>query len=251
MSQISVELIDHMGSDKRVAEIARVSFARDEFISKDLEPKDLRLLNFLARGTTSEDFDWLLQDLQGGVGMREDAVKLYERIKYQSTHWTPFAHNAFTIKCAAPVPIRTQLYKHGIGLVANEESRRYISNTPEIYIPDFFRAKPEGSIKQGSGDEHHQSKEWMRSYTEHCKNLLDTYEQMIADGICPEQARFILPQGMMVNWVWTGNLVAMTNIYNKRIDLHAQKEVQEFAQKLKEAIEPIMPISWAALTRQH
>ena len=43
----------------------------------------------------------------------------------------------------------------------------------------------------------------------------------------------------------------MTNIYNKRIDPHAQKEVQEFAQKLKEAIEPIMPISWAALTRQH
>lgn len=250
MSHISVELIDHMGNDKRVAEVARISFAKDNLnIPSDILDKDISLINFLARGLKTSEYDDLLLDLQVGVGSRDAAVRMFENIKHQATHWTPFAHSAFTLKCAAPIPIRTQLFKHTIGIVANEESRRYIDSTPEIFIPEEFRARPEGSIKQGSGGVHKLSDAYQTSYMIQCAKALALYNEMIMDGISPEQARFVLPQGAMVNWVWTGNIVSLANVYNKRIEHHAQEEVQDFAKLLKAAVEPIMPISWAALTR--
>ena len=75
------------------------------------------------------------------------------------------------------------------------------------------------------------------------------YEEMIANQVCTEQARLVLPQGCMVNWVWTGNVMAFANMFNKRIDPHAQKEVQDLALAIQEVVEPLFPISWKALTR--
>jgi thymidylate synthase (FAD) len=75
------------------------------------------------------------------------------------------------------------------------------------------------------------------------------YENMIADGICPEQARFILPQGCEVQWIWTGNLYAFANFYLKRTDPHAQKEIRDLAEMVGEIIKPLFPVSWEALTK--
>lgn len=72
---------------------------------------------------------------------------------------------------------------------------------------------------------------------------------MIKDGVCPEQARFILPQGCEVNWVWTGSLYAYANFYNQRSDPHAQKKIQELADQVGKIISPLFPVSWGALTR--
>ncbi|MNY35838.1 FAD-dependent thymidylate synthase [compost metagenome] len=73
---------------------------------------------------------------------------------------------------------------------------------------------------------------------------------MIADGVCPEQARFILPQGTIVNWIWTGNLVSFANFYLKRTDTNAQKEVQIVAEKVGKLVESIFPVSWNALVNK-
>lgn len=71
---------------------------------------------------------------------------------------------------------------------------------------------------------------------------------MIADGVCPEMARFILPQGTIVRWIWTGSLYAMANFYIHRSDSHAQKEVQMLADEVSKIIAPLYPVSWYALT---
>jgi thymidylate synthase (FAD) len=211
MSQIKVELLDHMGNDLTVVNAARVSFAKT---ATEFEEKDAKLIAYLAK----------------------------------HDHWTPFAHTAIQLRVCAPVPIRTQCFKHKVGLVENEESRRYISTRPEIYIPDFFRAKPEGSIKQGSHGVHPGSEGWLADYKYQTECAVNLYMQMLEDGVCPEQARFVLPQGAIVNWIWTGNLVSFANFYNKRIDAHAQKEVQDVAVATNEVIAPLFPVSWAALT---
>lgn len=215
MSQIKVELLDHMGDDIAVVQAARVSFAKDADTEFD-SVKDGKLINYLAK----------------------------------HDHWTPFAHTALKFRIAAPVPIRTQCFKHKIGMVENEESRRYISTTPEIFIPEFFRSKPEGSIKQGSGDEHEDSDYWLRQYKFHAQQCVDLYERMLEDDVCPEQCRFILPQGAIVNWIWTGNLVSFANFYNKRTDTNAQKEVQVVAELVGKEVERIFPVSWKALTEK-
>ena len=139
-------------------------------------------------------------------------------------------------------------FKHKIGFVESEESRRYISTTPEVYIPDAFRSAA-ASVKQGSGDSHHASSYWKHRYAYETNQAVDTYLAMIGAGVCPEQARFILPQGCEVNWVWTGSLYAYANFYNQRSNSHAQKEIQELAAEVDKIISPLYPVSWGALTR--
>ncbi len=130
----------------------------------------------------------------------------------------------------------------------SEESRRYISTRPEVFVPPYFRAKA-ANVKQGSGDIHPSSADWSFSYQQSTTQAIDLYEQMIKEGICPEQARFILPQGCEVNWVWTGSLYAFANFYNQRSNSHAQKEIQELARQVDEVVSPLYPVSWAALTK--
>lgn len=220
MSGIKVELLDWMGNDLDIANAARVSFNKEseEFTFRADKPKgsDEGLIEYLA--------------------------------KYD--HWTPFAHTALKFRVAAPVPIRTQCFKHKVGMVENEESRRYISSRPEIFIPEFFREKPEGSIKQGSAGEHPMSDYFVTSYRDLTEACVNEYLAMIGNGVCPEQARFILPQGTIVNWIWTGNLMSFANFYNKRTDPTAQKEVEQVAVQLGDLVKDVFPVSWKALTKK-
>ena len=258
MSQQSAIYVDHMGTDKSVVNAARLSFGIGHETSGELTKKDIGLINFLAFGLKTDEREAIIKEIRDGVknvygeefdGQSDEyALELYNQIRHQATHWTPFAHTAISISMKAPIPIRTQCFKHKQGLVENEESRRYITSTPEIFIPEF-RSKPEGSIKQGSGGLHPNNEYWRDVYAIQTAKAVQTYELMLSVGIAPEQARMVLPQGAMVNWLWTGNLFAYANFYNKRSDPHAQGENQELAELVKAVVEPLYPVSWAALTR--
>lgn len=115
-------------------------------------------------------------------------------------------------------------------------------------MPQYFRAKA-ANVKQGSGDIHPKSNFWLDEYAMSTRKAVQLYEEMVQAGICPEQARFVLPQGCEVNWVWTGSLYAYANFYNQRSDSHAQKEIQELAEQVNKIITPLYPVSWAALTK--
>lgn len=215
---MKAEYIDHCGTDLSIVNAARVSFAKEsEWAEKTvnvLKEKDERLISYLAR----------------------------------HNHWTPFAHTAITLRMSAPVPIRTQCFKHKQGFVENEESRRYISYEPEVFVPDGFRSAPDGNVKQGSGEVHPDSGFWIDTYQSVANGSIAIYKKMIIDDVCPEQARLILPQGVLVNWIWTGNLASYARFYNQRTDSHAQKEVQDLARMVGDIIEPLFPVSWKALT---
>jgi len=226
MVDISVEYVDHFGTDLSVVDAARVSFSKtsewdiyyplghENEPQKTLKTADEKLIIYLAK----------------------------------HNHEMPFAHPHITVRVKAPVPIARQAFKSKIGFVESEESRRYIKSTPEVYVPDVFRSAPEGSIKQGSAGEHPHSDIWRVAYIDRVNENLSTYLDMIEDGVCPEQARFVLPQGAMVNWVWTGSLLAFARFYKLRSDSHAQQEVQTLAGKISDIIEPLFPVSWGALT---
>lgn len=252
MTQQVAEYIDHMGDDQRVVDVARISFGP---LKKVTTPEqDASLIRFLANGVTSKDKEQIINWIIEGINPQyiddpvETARQLYEDIRHQAVHWTPFAHTAITLRMKAPIPIRTQCFKHKQGLVENEESRRYISVTPEIFIPEF-RQKPEGSIKQGSAGIHPHNEIWKAEYKRLTDKAVAAYLRMIEDGVAPEQARFVLPQGAMVNWIWTGNLLAFANFFNKRSDAHAQQEIQDLAHAVAAIVEPLFPVSWEALTK--
>lgn len=214
---MKAEYISHMGDDLFVANIARISF--------DKESKEFTLREQKQTGSDEGLIEYLA--------------------KHQ--HWTPFGHPQITLRMKAPVPIRTQCFKSKVGFVENEESRRYISSTPELFIPKEFRAKPDGNKKQGSSGVHERSRMWIFDYKSMCYDAIQLYESMIDDGVAPEQARFVLPQGCMVNWIWTGSMAAYARFCKLRLDSHAQDEVTDLAEEISKIIEPLFPYSWKAL----
>jgi len=213
---MNVTYIDHMGTDLSVVNAARVSFAKKH---EEMGEGDGKLINYLAR----------------------------------HGHWTPFGHTSVTLHCKAPIFIARQLGKSQVGLVWNEVSRRYVDDTPEFYDPEYQWRTKASNVKQGSaglaGDATRgfcESEYWY---------LMDVargiYEKMLSKGVCPEQARMVLPQSMMTEWYWTGSIAAWARVYGLRIAPHAQKEVQFMAEMIDSTIGELYPISWKALTSKH
>lgn len=278
---MKVELIDHMGSDLSVVNAARVSFDKqsewdkEEFeetylmrpdrgecmqqytrpsYRKILKEADKRLIQFLARGMTTDDFNAFLGEL--GSSWVEETTEGDERVidllwqwRRNPTHFTPFAHPHVSFRIKMPIFTARQLEKHQVGFVWSEVSRRYVDEKPRHYTPEVWRKKAE-NVKQGSSEDAHP---WQyvihERYKESCKQAEWTYNWMIEGGVCPEQARMVLPQSMMTEWIWTGSLYGWANVYNQRKPgSHAQREVWPFASALADHMARLFPVSWEALT---
>lgn len=210
LSNMQVEYVDHLGSDINVINAARVSFSKE---SKEFdEVKDTKLINYLAK----------------------------------HNHFTPLAHTAVTLRFKAPIFMARQFVKHQIGLVWNEESRRYIDDEPEFYIPSEYRGRPD-NVKQGSEGVLDNSLNIQMQIIQQTQEALNCYNKLLEDGVAPEMARMVLPQNTMTNWMWTGSLVAFSRVYKLRVDSHAQKEAQDIAKMVDEVISPLYPVSWKAL----
>ena len=239
------EYVSHYLTDNDIANFARQSFNKKAEDYSD--EQNARLIRFLARGMSTEDWEVALHNISNEFNELDEIHFNAVELRNIATHWVPFGHPQITLRMQAPVPVRVQCFKHKIGFVESEESRRYISSQPEIYIPEFFRNAPDNA-KQGSGEEHSESEHWIGIYKNMTTAAVEIYKLMIKDGICPEQARFILPQGAEVNWVWTGSLYSYANFYNQRINHMAQKEIQLLAAEVDKIIKPLFPVAWPALT---
>ena len=206
---MKVTLIDSMGSDLTVVNCARVSFGKKK---EKFDAKDSRLISYLAR----------------------------------HNHWTPFGHVSLQFHLNAPVFVARQLVKHQVGLVWNEVSRRYVDSKPEIYTPDNWRGRAENK-KQGSSEE----VAWERclEYESLMKTVVGAYTRMIEKGICPEQARMILPQSMMTEWYWSGTLMAFARVCNLRCKPDTQLETQWIANQINELAVEVAPVSWKELRK--
>jgi thymidylate synthase (FAD) len=206
-----VQYISHMGDDLMVVNAARVSFNKK---STQLTDKDAKLISYLAK----------------------------------HKHWTPFAHPQITLHIKAPISIRTQLFKHKQGFVENEVSRRYVKDEPDYYIPEW-RSAPTNGAKQGSEDfiDDLAIEDYDRAYNRSAMDAIDTYNLLLKEGVAPEQARFVLPQGTYTEWWWTGSLAAYARVYALRADAHAQWEVREYAKAISDLIKPLFPVAWDAL----
>ena len=229
-----VDLVDHMGSDLMVCNAARVSFSKDTEWEVDEEA---------VKRLTESGSSYHTEDVQK-LGERD--VKLLKYLaKHQ--HWTPFAHPQITLRVKAPVSIRTQMFKHKQGFVENEISRRYVSFEPEFYSPEW-RGKPTDGAKQGSDDFIEINPEIQKTFDNMLEGCMRTYNDLLEAGVAPEQARFMLPQGMYTEWYWTGSLAAYARFYKQRIDTHAQYEVREYAKAIGILISRLFPVSWECLT---
>lgn len=220
---IKVTYIDHMGSDISVVNAARVSFGKRSGYTysgvdtngvpeKYLDPKDAKLINYLA--------------------------------KYK--HKSPFNHTFVTFHTKAPLFVARQLVKHEY-MPWNEISRRYVSDEPEFYAPQWREAAE--NKKQGSGGpmQNGAKKAVQNKYDQLTKGAARTYRRLLELGSCEEQARMVLPQSMMTEWYWSGTLYAFAKMCQLRCAKDTQQESREVAMQVSEYMEKLFPVSWEAL----
>jgi len=233
-----VTLMDHMGNDLSVVNAARVSF---------------------GKRVEYDEEEWQDVDYERWYGqipvLLDRDVKL---IKYlaKHNHWSPFGHTSLQFHIKAPVFVARQLVKHQVGLVWNEVSRRYVDDEPEFYTPEVWRASAENK-KQGSSDEEininpsiGSGPQMVDNYQQVLKQAKWTYEHFLDLGVCPEQARMVLPQSMMTEWYWSGTVYAFASICNLRCKPEVQLETQMIAKEIDIQARKLFPVSWEALRNE-
>ena len=89
----------------------------------------------------------------------------------------------------------------------------------------------------------------MPGYKSLCNQAISEYDQMIKLGICPEQARMVLPQSMMTEWYWSGTLMAFARVCNLRCKPDTQEETRVVANQIDLLSKDLFPVSWEALRK--
>jgi len=204
-----VELLETFGDDLTVVNAARVSLGKhtDEFTEKDG-----KLIKYLA---------------------------LHE-------HTSPFFHPQARFRLKMPIWMAREWFRHTIGFARNEVSRRYVDDPPTFHIPEFRTRAP--GKKQGSNDDVHVESDLFREYLRtQCRNAVNAYNNMLHDNIPPEQARMVLPQNMMTEFIETGSIAAYARLCHLRLGPDAQKEIRIVAGQVAEQLKSKFPVSWAAL----
>jgi thymidylate synthase (FAD) len=73
---------------------------------------------------------------------------------------------------------------------------------------------------------------------------------MLEKGVCPEQARTILPQSLYTEWYWSGTLAAFARVCKLRMSEDSQKETREIAELISNEMDKLFPVSWKVLTNE-
>ncbi len=226
-SDMTVELMQSMGSDETVVAAARVSTAAD-----------------LSKAA-------LTQDPEASKGLINFLMK--------NRHGTPFEHNSMTFFVHAPIFVFREFMRHRVGFSYNEESGRYRQLRPVFYVPDKKRklvqiGKPgvydfiDGDTKQFTILQ----KEMKKAY----KQTHASYVAMLNAGIAREVARSVLPVGTYSSMYVTCNarsLMSLLSLRTKHTDSHfpsyPQREIEMVAEQMEVAFAKVMPITYACFDK--
>lgn len=169
-SDVSVELVQHVGSDQVIAAAARVSTG--------------------ASGEPGAD-DGLIKYL----------------LKHK--HGSPFEHGSVTVRVEAPIFVAREWMRHRSGWSYNEESARYKDLDPVFWIPSATRpiiptgssARPTFSVCTDPAltDQVQDAMAW--SY----ETSYRSYRALIDAGIAREVARAVLGTGVYTSFYATAN----------------------------------------------
>ena len=216
-----VRYIDHMGSDERICEAARISYKSP---SKGRE-QDQKLINYL----------------------------------WKNKHTSPFEMVKLTVNIKLPIFVMRQYVRHRMQNL-NEVSARYTELPNEFYIPTKWR-KQDTKNKQGSVVDDswltHLSYHWFKneeqgptkSLKKHCQQCYELYEEMLSQGISREMARMVLPLNIYTEIYACWDMKNLLHFITLRDDSHAQQEIQEYGKVVKAMCKELFPMTMNAYER--
>jgi len=221
----SVSLVDHLGSDLTIVNAARVSFG----VEKDkLDTRDKRLINYLI----------------------------------EHRHTSTLEHNIATFKFVVPLFVRSQHHRHRTWSY-NEISRRYTDKGLRFYQPSNFRTQHKSNRQASNAEE--LINPLLRRYDPACskpleihsskaiatfhQNAVKLFDDLLAAGVCREQARGILPQNLYTEYYGTVNLNNLLKFIDLRTHEGAQWEIQQVANACLQIATELWPYSVSAYRR--
>jgi len=216
-----------------------------------LKDRDKRLIEFLARGMTADDFDRFLEAVSnsgawnsgylsvGGENV-EELKELLWQWRNTPEHTSPFGHCFLSFEIKVPMFLARQLVKHKF-LRWSEYSRRYITDDVEFYEHEYRESVEDK--KQGSGGTHKDTEHWQKQATIANGRQLELYNSMIEAGVAPEQARGVLPADLMTAVTLSGSLDAFASLCKLRLGSDSQIEAQYFAKQIYEVLKEYYPVS--------
>jgi len=210
-----VRLVESMGSDLSVCRSARVSYDAEWRAGEDAG-KDAKLIDYLVR----------------------------------NRHTSPLECVQFTFEVKAPIFVARQWMRHRTGKY-NEISARYSELPEEFYIPEASQITTQSaSNKQMRTDTVHPNAEGLQGLIAAvCADAFKAYHVLIADGCPRELARSVLPVGTYTRFFFTIDLHNLSHFLRLRLHEHSQYEIVVYAQAMLELVEPIVPVTVAALKR--
>lgn len=213
---MTVILIDSMGTEDRAVQVAKVS----------------------TLGPDSRD--------------TAGSTRLLKRL-YAEEHGVPFEHIYFTFYLEIPIFVSRQIVKHRISSI-NEESGRYREFLPSFYLPSDERKLVQTgktmdyNFVEGRPDQYEAVKFVTQSQSQ---AFWDNYSALLDYGIAKEVARMTMPVNTYTSMFFTLNLRSLMNFIRKRkvwedarIVSHAQKEIEMVTDQMVEIIKERFPNVW-------
>jgi thymidylate synthase (FAD) len=210
-----VRLVESMGSDLSVVRNARVSYDAEWRTGAD-EGKDAKLIDYLVK----------------------------------NRHTSPFEAVTFTFDVKAPIFVFRQWHRHRTWSV-NEISARYAELPEEFYVPELedITLQSDSNKQMRTAEQNPHAEQFAALMRDSCEKAFMDYRYLI-DGGCPrELARSVLPLGTYSHMFATVDLHNLMHFLSLRLHAHAQKEIRVYAEAMLQLIEPIVPVSVAAMKR--
>jgi thymidylate synthase (FAD) len=223
-----VMLVDYMGSDTRIEEVARLSYNTGGLALSHGEGDK-------GGGNTGRT----LRDTRGLL-----------RYLLRHAHTSPFEQVCVTLDMKLPIFVARQLVRHRTQKL-NEVSARYSVLPEEFYLPALSQVCVQSETnKQGRGDTLPLEVGVMvrESMKQHSENGFWLYRDLLEKGVARETARMVLSVNTYTHWCTTWDAHNLLHMLRLRLDPHAQWEVREYARVVSEIVQAWLPLTWEAFT---
>lgn len=207
-------LVDHMGSDLKIINAARVSYGKE---IEEFKDKDRKLIKYLI----------------------------------ENAHTSPFEHAVMTFKFVVPMFVARQHQRHRTFSYwsINEISRRYTFENIKFYEPTRFR-KQDDKDKQSSNEWFEPDMSFYSNQSahalleQHTDSAVSLYDALIQSGVGREMARMVLPFNLYTEYYGTCDLHNLFHFLDLRSSDHAQWEIRQVAMAIKEFVKRLFPVSY-------
>ena len=181
----------------------------------------------------------------------QENPKVAGLLKYciQHQHWSIFEQAFMTVEIETTRGLAAQILRHR-SFTFQEFSQRYAdTNLLADEIPMFDLRSQDLKNRQNSNDDvpENKKKDLQEKIAQHFVDSMDLYNELLANGIAKECARFVLPLATPTRIYMTGSVRSWVHYIDLRSAHGTQKEHMDVAEGVREVFTEQFPTVAEAL----